>query len=83
MEKLVLPLIPALLGVTLLRVFLAPVRVWVKAAAHSACGFVCLWLLRAVTPFTGVAIPINPVTVLAAGFGGLPGMGALVLLELL
>ena len=47
----------------------------VKVALHSGCGFVCLWLLNLVAPFTGILFPINAVTVLIAGIFGLPGIG--------
>lgn len=83
MEKFVTLLIPALLAVVMVRVLLLPIRWIVKIAIHSACGFACLWLLNTVAGFTGIYFPINAVTVLTAGFLGLPGMGILALLAVL
>ena len=54
-----------------------------KIAANSGCGLLCLWLLNSVTGFTGIFFPINAVTVLTAGFLGLPGIGILALLAVL
>lgn len=83
MEKLIALLIPALLAVLLIRLLLLPVKWIVKFAIHSGCGFLCLWLLNTLSPFTGIAFPMNAVTVLTAGFLGLPGIGLLAVLALL
>lgn len=83
MEQLAVLLIPALMGVVLVRTLLMPLTFLAKLAAHSLCGFVCLWLLNWVAPFTGVAFPVNAVTVLTAGFLGLPGIGIMALLAVL
>ena len=80
MEKIVTLMIPVLLALGLLRLVLAPVKLGFKLAAHSGCGFLCLWLLNLVSAYTGIAFPINSVTVLIAGFLGLPGIGLLALL---
>lgn len=77
MEELLSFLIPALLAVAVLRVMLLPLRWFWKLAIHSGCGFLCLWLLNTVAPYTGLLIPINAVTVLVAGIFGLPGIGVL------
>lgn len=83
MEELITLLIPAVLTVSLVRFLMLPVRFVWKAAVHSACGFVCLWLLNAAAPYTGIAFPMNAVTVLTAGMLGLPGIGGLALLAVL
>jgi inhibitor of the pro-sigma K processing machinery len=83
MEKFVTLLIPALLGLNLIRVLLLPLKRLIKFALHSGCGFLCLWLLNSVAPFTGIQLPINAVTVLIAGILGLPGIGLLALLAVL
>lgn len=83
MAKFVTLLIPALLTLILFRVLLTPMRMAWRVALHSAGGLVCLGILNTVSGFTGIAFPINAVTVLVAGFGGLPGMGLLALLEIL
>ena len=83
MEELVTLLIPALLAVILVRLLLLPVKWFLKLSIHSACGFLCLWLLKAIAPFTGISFPINAVTTLTAGFLGLPGIGFLSLLAVM
>lgn len=83
MEELVTLLIPALLAVILVRLLLLPVKWFLKLGIHSACGFLCLWLLNAIAPFTGISFPINAVTTLTAGFLGLPGIGFLSLLAVM
>ena len=83
MEKYVILLIPALFAVTLVRTLLLPLKLLTKLLIHSAFGFACLWLLNSLSPFTGIAFPVNAVTVLAAGIFGLPGIGLLALLAVL
>ena len=83
MEKFVALLIPALLAVILIRLLLLPVKWIFKIGIHSGCGFVCLWLLNTVSSFTGIAFPMNAVTVLIAGFLGLPGIGLVAVLAVL
>ena len=74
-------LVPALFTFLLLRVIALPIRWFWKLSINSACGFLCLWLLNSVTVFTGIYFPINWVTVIIAGFLGLPGIGALALVQ--
>lgn len=83
MEEIITLLIPAMLAVLLFRLFLLPMKLIFKLAAHSACGFLCLWLLNAISVFTGIYFPINAVTVLTAGFLGLPGIGVMALLAVM
>ena len=83
METFVTLLIPALLALILVRLLLMPTKIIFKLLIHSACGFLCLWMLNSVSAFTGVYLPINAVTVLTAGFLGLPGIGILALLAVL
>ena len=80
MEKMVTLLIPVLLALILVRLLLLPVRFLLKIGLHSGCGFLCLWLLNTVTPFTGIAFPMNAATVLTAGTLGLPGIGLMAVL---
>ena len=80
MEKLVTLAIPVLLAILLIRAMVVPLRAGFKLGIHSGCGFLCLWLLNSVSAFTEIAIPVNAVTVLIAGFLGLPGIGLLALL---
>ena len=83
MENFVTLLIPAILAVVLVRVLFTPIRLLWKLLLNSGCGFLCLWLLNTVSGFTGVLFPINAVTVLVAGFLGLPGMALLAVLALI
>ena len=81
MEELTTLLIPVLLGIALIRLLLRPIRLMVKLALYSASGFLCLWLLNTVAPFTGIYLPINAVTVLISGTLGIPGIALIALLE--
>ena len=83
MENFVTLLIPGLLAILLLRVMVMPVALALKLAVHSGCGFLCLWILNTTSTFTGIFLPVNAVTVLTAGFLGLPGIGLITLLELI
>lgn len=83
MENFVMLLIPAFLVLMLIRVLLMPVKLLCKLAFHSGCGFLCLWLLNTLSGISGIYLPINTVTVLIAGFLGVPGIGLITLLEIL
>ncbi len=83
METWITLLIPALLALVLVRLLLLPLRSMLKLAIHSGCGFLCLWLLNTVSGFTGIAFPMNAVTVLTAGILGLPGIGILAVLAVM
>lgn len=82
MENFVTLIIPVLLAVFLIRMLLAPMKLIFKLAIHSACGFLCLWLLNTVSGFTGIYLPVNAVTVAIAGFLGLPGIALIAFLEM-
>ena len=83
MEEFITLLIPVLIAMVLVRLLLLPLKFIFKIAIHSACGFLCLWLLNTVSPFTGIAFPMNGVTVLTAGILGLPGIGLLAILAVI
>lgn len=83
MENFVTLLIPALVGCLLVRMLLLPMKMVFKVGIHCACGFLCLWLLNTASIVTGVAFPMNAVTVLTAGTLGLPGIGLLALLAVM
>lgn len=80
MEEFATLLIPAILAVLLVRALLLPMKLIFKVGIHSACGLICLWLLNSISAFTGIYFPINAVTVLTAGFLGLPGIGIMAVL---
>ena len=81
MEKFATLFVPAFLVMILLRIIAMPIRWFWKISINSACGFLCLWLLNSVTAFTGIYFPVNGITVAIAGFLGLPGIGALALVQ--
>ena len=81
MENFAAIFIIALLILGLLRLIALPIRWGIKILLNSACGFLCLFLLNTISGFTGVYFPINYVTVIIAGFLGLPGIGALALMQ--
>ena len=73
--------VPLLLVFLLLRLIALPIRWFWKISINSVCGFFCLWLLNSVTAFTGLSFPVNAVTVIIAGFLGLPGIAVLALAQ--
>ena len=81
MENFAAIFITVLLVLGLLRLIVLPIRWGIKILLNSACGFLCLFLLNTISGFTGVYFPINYVTVIIAGFLGLPGIGALALMQ--
>ena len=81
MENFFAILIPVFLLVLLVRITLIPMRLTYKLFANSACGLVCLWLLNAISGFTGILFPVNPVTAVIVGFLGMPGIGLLAVLQ--
>ena len=81
MENFAAIFIAAVLIFGLLRLIVLPLRLGVKILLNSACGFLCLFLLNSIAGFTGLYFPINYVTVIIAGFLGLPGIGALALMQ--
>lgn len=83
MENFVVLLIPVLLTVLLVRMVMVPMQLAYKLALHAGCGFACLWLLNTIAPFSGITFPVNAVTILIAGFLGVPGIGVLALLEII
>ena len=81
MENFTAIFIAVVLIFGLLRLIALPIRWGVKIFLNSACGFLCLFLLNTISGFTGVYFPINYVTVIIAGFLGLPGIDALALIQ--
>ena len=83
MEKIAVLLIPGLFAWLLVRSLLVPMKAALRLGLHSGCGFACLWLLNAISAFTGILFPINAITVLVAGFLGIPGIGIMAMLEVM
>ena len=59
-----------------------PLRWMLGLGVHAGTGLGCLWILNRVSDITGLILPVNPISVVLAGFGGIPGIGVLALLEL-
>ena len=83
MEKFTALLVPALLAVMFVRLMLIPMKWFYRIGIHSVCGFACLWLLNSISAVTGIFFPINAVTILVAGFLGIPGMAVMALLAVM
>lgn len=79
MENLLPLLLPILVTWLLVRLLILPTKLGIRAGF----GFLSLWLLNTLSGFTGLCLPINAITVLAAGFLGIPGVGIVALLTLL
>ena len=82
MENFAALILPILMLFALLRIIALPIRWFWKLSINSTCGFLCLWLLNSIATFTNLYFPVNAVTVVIAGFLGLPGIGALALAQL-
>ena len=76
-------IVPALLAVMFVRLMLIPMKWFYRIGIHSVCGFACLWLLNSISAVTGIFFPINAVTILVAGFLGIPGMAVMALLAVM
>lgn len=83
MEKFAVVIITAVMVVALLRLLTLPIRFAFKLGIYWLGGLVCLWLLRSISVYTGLYLPINLATVLIAGIFGAPGIGMLALLSIL
>ena len=83
MENLVVFIINGLTGLLMLRLIWIPMQLIFRLLIHSGCGFLCLWLLNTASAFTGILFPVNAVTVLTAGFLGVPGMAVMALLQMM
>ena len=83
MENFAVLVLPILLLCLLIRLMALPIKLGWKLLINSVCGFLCLWLLNAISGFTGILFPINAVTAITAGFLGLPGIGLLAVMQLL
>lgn len=79
MENILTLLIPVVVGILVLKFFFSQIGCLWKIAVNSVSGFICLWLLNLISGFTGIFFEINIVTVLIAGFLGIPGIILLVL----
>jgi inhibitor of the pro-sigma K processing machinery len=65
------------------KVIMKPVKLLWKLAINSVIGLVLLLLVNYGAAYFGFALPINIITVLVAGFLGIPGILLLVCFQLL
>jgi len=65
------------------QVFLKPVKLLWKLLINSAIGLVLLLLVNYIGAFLEFSLPINIISVLIAGFLGIPGVLLLICLQLL
>lgn len=65
------------------QVFIKPVKLLWKLVINSAVGLVLLLLANYLGTFFEFSLPVNVVSVLLAGFLGIPGVLLLVCLQLL
>lgn len=63
-------------------ILLKPLKLVFKIIINSFFGLILLWAFNFIGGFVGFYIPLNLVTVLIAGFLGLPGLILLIILKL-
>lgn len=63
------------------KIILTPVRWAVKILVHAGLGFIILWLINTFGGPLGFFLPINLVTIIVAGFLGIPGIILLALIK--
>ena len=82
MGELVAILVMIALGLGLVRMVIAPIRLAWKLMINGLVGLTCLWLVNLAAGITGLYIPINPITAVVAGALGLPGIGLLAVVQI-
>lgn len=83
MENITSVLFAALVTLLAVRLLFIPAKWAAKTCIRGLSGFACLWLVNSAAAFTGLALPINGVTVLLCGTLGIPGIALVALLEVL
>lgn len=79
MEKLVLLALPFLF-LPVLRLAGKSANLLLRAGQNALLGMGALLAVNSLACFTGLALPINAITVLLAGFLGLPGVALVAVL---
>jgi len=69
----------AVLGIVILRVFAAPLKLLMKVGANTLLGLGSLALLNATGHITGLSLGFNLFNALVVGILGVPGLGLLLL----
>ncbi|MHB1419702.1 MAG: pro-sigmaK processing inhibitor BofA family protein [Bacillota bacterium] len=65
------------------RVLTKPLKLLVRLVVNSLFGLLLLWGFNFLGTFLGITIPINIITILTAGFLGIPGLILLIILKIL
>lgn len=65
------------------RILIKPLQLVFKLVVNSLFGLLLLWGFNFIGSFLGLLIPINLVTVLMAGFLGIPGLILLIIMQVL
>jgi len=65
------------------RILVKPLKLAVKVLVNSLFGLLLLWGFNFLGTLMALTIPINLVTILVAGFLGIPGLILLIILQVL
>lgn len=65
------------------RILLKPIKLVLKILVNSLFGLLLLWGFNFIGAFFDILIPINVVTILLAGFLGIPGLILLIIMQFL
>ena len=65
------------------RILLKPLKLALKLVVNSMFGLLLLWGFNFIGAFLSIVIPINLVTILIAGFLGIPGLILLIIMQFL
>ena len=72
------------LGIWLIiKIFAVPIKGILKFVLHAAVGFLILLVVNIIGGFFDFYIPLNWISVILAGIGGIPGVILLILIHLL
>jgi inhibitor of the pro-sigma K processing machinery len=66
-----------------IKLLLTPIRLAVKILIHGVMGFIILWIINTFGGLLGFFLPINFVTIIVAGFLGIPGIVLLAFVKFL
>ena len=74
----------AVLGIWLLiKIFASPIKGILKFLLHALLGYLILFAVNFIGGFFNFYIPLNWLTAILAGVGGIPGVLLLILIQLL
>lgn len=65
----------------LIRVFLVPIRYLLQIAYHLVVGGVVIWAINWGGQFIDYSLALNPVTALAVGYLGIPGLALVMIVK--